>query len=77
MKIKRELKREDGFGELALLYNSPRSSSVKAVENSTLWTIDRYKFKRAVEDVVLKNYEENRKFMEISDFYRIIIKKIK
>ena len=48
------MKREDGFGELALLYNSPRSSSVKAVEDSTLWTIDRYKFKRAVEDVVLK-----------------------
>lgn len=29
-KIKRILKREDGFGELALLYNSPRSSTVKA-----------------------------------------------
>lgn len=70
LKIKRELKREDGFGELALLYNSARSSTVKAVENSTLWFIDRLKFRRAVEDIVLKNYEENRKFMEISDFYR-------
>ena len=68
--MKRELKRDDGFGELALLYNSPRSSSVRAVEDSNLWTIDRYSFKRSVEDVVLKNYEENRKFMEISDFYR-------
>lgn len=69
-KIKRELKREDGFGELALLYNSPRSSSVKAFEDCTLWTIDRNKFKRAVEDILLKNYEENRKFMEVCEFYR-------
>jgi cGMP-dependent protein kinase len=64
------LKREDGFGELALLYNSPRSSTIKAAEDSCLWVIERLKFRRAVEDIVLKNYEENRKFMEISDFYR-------
>jgi len=35
------LKVEDGFGELALLYNTPRNSTVKAIEDSTLWVIDR------------------------------------
>ena len=67
------MKREDGFGELALLYNTPRNSSIIVVEDSSLWTIDRNKFKRAVEDIVLKNYEENRKFLEVCDFYRKII----
>jgi cGMP-dependent protein kinase len=54
---------------LALLYNTPRNSTVKAIEDSTLWVIDRQTFKSAVEDIVLKNYEENRKFMELSEFY--------
>ena len=66
---KRELKIDEGFGELALLYNNPRNSTVKAIDDSTLWVIDRQTFKKAVDDIVLKNYEENRKFMELSDFY--------
>ncbi len=73
IKIKIELKREDGFGELALLYNTPRNSSIIVIEDSSLWTIDRNKFKRAVEDIILKNYEENRKFLEFYDFYRKIL----
>ena len=61
---KRELKVGDGFGELALLYNAPRSATVKATQKSYLWGIDRNNFRRAVEEMVTKDYEENRKFME-------------
>lgn len=38
-----------GFGELALLYNTKRTSSVKALETSNLWVIDRQTFREAVE----------------------------
>lgn len=33
------------FGELALLYNSPRTASCRAKTDCTLWTLDRYSFK--------------------------------
>lgn len=68
-KTKRELKAGDGFGELALLYNAPRSASVKALEECYLWGIDRNTFRRAVEEMITKEYEENRKFMEVVRFF--------
>ena len=51
----------DGFGELALLYNANRSSTVKALENCKLWGIDRDNFRKAVDEMITKEYEENRK----------------
>ena len=60
----------DGFGELALLYNAPRSATVRATENSHLWGIDRNTFRKAVEEMITKEYEENRKFMEGVRFFR-------
>ena len=71
-KSKRELKAGDGFGELALLYNAPRSASVKALDHCNLWGIDRNTFRRAVEEMITKEYEENRKFMEVVRFFRNI-----
>jgi len=64
------LKPCDGFGELALLYNAPRSATVRAIENSHLWGIDRNTFRKAVEEMITKEYEENRKFMEVVRFFR-------
>jgi len=33
------------FGELAILYNSPRAATCRAKTECTLWTLDRYSFK--------------------------------
>jgi len=38
------MKPGDGFGELALLYNSKRTASIRATESCSLWGIDRNKF---------------------------------
>lgn len=51
--LKRDLKIGEGFGELALLYNAPRSASIKATETSYLWGIDRNVFRNAVEELNL------------------------
>jgi CRP-like cAMP-binding protein len=55
------------------LYNAPRSATVKALEHCYLWGIDRNTFRRAVEEMITKEYEENRKFMEVVRFFRIIL----
>ena len=43
-KVVRQLKSGDVFGELALLYNAPRSASCRAVEQAYLWGLDRKTF---------------------------------
>ena len=57
------LKSGDSFGELALLHNVPRSATVKTMEKSDLWGLDRKTFKEAVEQVNVRNYKENQAFL--------------
>ena len=66
---KKFLQKGDGFGELALLYSAPRSASVKTVERSSLWGIDRITFRNVVEDLITKEYSENRKFIDGVAFF--------
>ena len=66
---KKFLKVGDGFGELALLYNAPRSASIRATENSLLWGIDRVTFRNVVQDLITKEYSENRKFIDAVAFF--------
>lgn len=47
-KIKKQLRVGDGFGEIALLYKTPRAFSVRACEGCSLWGIDRNNFRKAV-----------------------------
>lgn len=68
-KPKRELKRGDGFGELALLYNAPRSATIKAAESTNMWAIDRNTYRKAVEEIITKEYEDNRKFLDAVKFF--------
>lgn len=68
-KLVRELKSGDGFGELALLYSAPRSASIKSKEGCRLWGIDRHTFRKVVEEMITKTYEENRKFIDAVKFF--------
>lgn len=38
---RRTLFKGEGFGELALMYNAPRSASLKALDDSNLWFLKR------------------------------------
>lgn len=51
-KIKKKLESGEGFGELALMYSSPRSASIKANKTSFLWFIDRATFRKAISSLI-------------------------
>lgn len=53
-----------GFGELALIDNCARSATVRTLEKSILWGLDRKTFKISVESLNATNYSENLQFLE-------------
>jgi cAMP-dependent protein kinase regulator len=44
----------DYFGELALIYGTPRAATVKAVSSVKLWAIDRMTYRKIVMGQTLK-----------------------
>ncbi|EAR85527.2 CGMP-dependent kinase 5-1 (macronuclear) [Tetrahymena thermophila SB210] len=67
--VKRTLQHGQCFGELALLYGAPRSASVKALGVCGFWAIDRNTFKKAIAEVVHREYGENRSFIDKIKFF--------
>ncbi|KAG9339902.1 hypothetical protein JZ751_022215 [Albula glossodonta] len=48
------------FGELALMYNTPRAATIVATSSGALWCLDRLTFRR----IIVKNNAEKRKTYE-------------
>lgn len=44
-------RRGDVFGEVALMFNSPRSATVAATQNSVVWVLERDAFRQYVREV--------------------------
>lgn len=68
-KIKKQVKAGQTFGDLALLYNAPRAATIKAKETCFLWAIERKDFRKTVEEIGMKEYSENRKFINTISFF--------
>ncbi|CAD8190052.1 unnamed protein product [Paramecium octaurelia] len=66
---RKELTTGFGFGELALLYNAPRSATCMAVEECYLWGIDRHTFRKSIETIMRSEQEKNRKYLESVKFF--------
>jgi cAMP-dependent protein kinase regulator len=47
-KVGSSLTQGNSFGELALMYNTPRAATIKAVSNATVWQIDRHTYRKIV-----------------------------
>ena len=62
-KIK-ELHIGESFGELALLHEAKRPESARTITECYLWIMERKNFKKIVEYITKKNYEENKQFIE-------------
>ena len=46
------------FGELALLYNSPRAATITALADAVVWAIHRVPFRRTLKRVNVKKIDE-------------------
>ncbi|EAR84179.1 CGMP-dependent kinase 5-1 (macronuclear) [Tetrahymena thermophila SB210] len=66
---KKQLGPGTGIGELALLYSAPRSASIKCIVDCQFWAIDRHTFRKTVEEIVQRDSQTNRKFMESVPFF--------
>ncbi|OMJ91346.1 hypothetical protein SteCoe_6141 [Stentor coeruleus] len=62
----------DSFGEMALLQDKPRSASVKTLEMSNLWGVDRVTFRQAVQAINVANYSQNKAFIETVPMFKIL-----
>ena len=57
------LKQGDAFGELALIQNSLRTSSIIALTDTLLWTITRSDFNSLLTSITISNFNENKEFI--------------
>lgn len=60
-KVGNPLTSGSAFGELALMYNTPRNASIKAVEDCSLWQIDRSCYRGIV---TYYKYIRNKQYMD-------------
>ena len=54
----------DVFGELALLYNVKRQASIRALEKSTCWVLDRETFVNIIKDSAVAQREKYEKILK-------------
>lgn len=52
------------FGELALIYGTPRAATVKAITDCTLWRIDRITYRRVVMGAQIRKRKLYESFLE-------------
>eukprot|EP01087_Luapelamoeba_hula_P013554 TRINITY_DN386_c0_g1_i3.p1 TRINITY_DN386_c0_g1~~TRINITY_DN386_c0_g1_i3.p1 ORF type:complete len:392 (+),score=71.86 TRINITY_DN386_c0_g1_i3:235-1410(+) len=59
-----EIGESGSFGELALIYGSPRAATVKAITDVTLWAIDRVTYRRILMGATMKKRKLYESFLE-------------
>jgi len=67
---KGKLTKGDDFGDLALLYNVPRSASIRSDTYCEFWVLNEAQFQELLESLLQAKYNENRQFIEKITFFR-------
>ena len=61
--LKKEMKRGESVGELALIHSSARTGTLIALQKSQVWCMERRNFRKIVDVINKMNYEENKNFI--------------
>jgi cGMP-dependent protein kinase len=61
-----------GFGEVALLHDTPRTASIIAIQDSSIWYIDRTSFKKAMKAINMSRYDQIRAFIESIPLFSVL-----
>lgn len=65
---------QGSFGDMALMYNAPRSASVKFETRSKMLALSSQSFKKVLKDIKIKQYEENKEFLGQAKFFENLSK---
>lgn len=63
-KVVKALNAGEFFGDYSLLYNSPRSATIRATEATGFWILSRNNFQEALKRIKLAQFKANRKILE-------------
>ena len=69
---KKEIKKGENFGELALIYDVPRSGTIKTLSDCYMWIMEKRNFKKIVSHITHICFEESKKFFQGVPIYNII-----
>jgi len=70
--VLKQLNKGEGFGEFALLNNSPRTCSIKSIIQCEFWILERESFRRIINSSTIENYKENKKFIQSIKFLQVL-----
>lgn len=62
----------DSFGEVALLHGTLRMATIKTLEKSCFWSIDRKTFRNVAYSINSLNYRENKAFIENVSLFHVL-----
>ena len=69
-----QYKRGGCFGELALLYDSPRAATILATSNSTVWEVNRNAYRYEIEQASRSRNDANISFLKKVDLFKPLLK---
>ena len=67
----------ESFGELALLYNAPRSASIVAEKESMLWSLDRMTFNYILKQAMQKKRDNIDLFLDEMEIFNDVDRETK
>eukprot|EP00923_Selenidium_pygospionis_P034312 GHVN01059863.1.p1 GENE.GHVN01059863.1~~GHVN01059863.1.p1 ORF type:complete len:781 (+),score=76.66 GHVN01059863.1:1512-3854(+) len=67
-----QMKAGKAFGEIALIHNTPRSATVKCLDDGSVWGVQRTAFRNILKQLSARNFQENRQFLDSVKIFELL-----